>query len=255
MSNKIYNISFLMRTLFTGMRNCAVTLVLFFVLINSQNGWGQVTVTGALTGNGNYTTLRAAIVAIGTSQTGANIVISITGNTTEAAQTAAPSVQIGAGTWTSLTIQPSGGAARTISGAATAGQPLINFNGADRVTINGLNTGGNSLTITNTTVSATSGTSTIRLIADATNNVITNCSVLGSGTMTASANGGNIFINTGTTTGNDGNTISNCNIGPAGANLPTKAICGSGSTTSTAIGNSGITINNNNIFDYFEYFD
>src|SRR4029079_19329744 len=37
----------------------------------------------------------------------------------------------------------------------------------------------------------------------------------------------------------------------AGANLPSKAILGNGSTTTTAIGNSGIVINNNNIFDYF----
>ena len=54
-----------------------------------------------------------------------------------------------------------------------------------------------------------------------------------------------------TANGNDNNTISNNNIGPAGANLPTKAILGNGSTTTTAIGNSGIVINNNNIFDYF----
>jgi hypothetical protein len=41
---------------------------------------------------------------------------------------------------------PSGGT-RTISGSVAA--PLLNFNGADNVIINGLNTGGNSLTISN----------------------------------------------------------------------------------------------------------
>ena len=62
-----------------------------------------------------------------------------------------------------------------------------------------------------------------------------------------------IFFSTDAVTanGNDNNTISNNNIGPAGANLPTKAILGNGSTTTTAIGNSGIVITNNNIFDYF----
>ena len=54
-----------------------------------------------------------------------------------------------------------------------------------------------------------------------------------------------------TTNGNDNNTVSNCNIGPAGVNLPSKGIHGNGSTTTTASGNSGITINNNNIFDIF----
>ena len=67
--------------------------------------------------------------------------------------------------------------------------------------------------------------------------------------MAVGTKGGTIYIHTGTTTGNDNNTISYCNIGPAGANLPTKAICGHGSTASTAIGNSGISIDNNNIYD------
>jgi hypothetical protein len=53
--------------------------------------------------------------------------------------------------------------------------PLLNFNGADNVIINGLNTGGNSLTISNTSTSTAAGTSTIRFINDATNNIIRNC--------------------------------------------------------------------------------
>jgi hypothetical protein len=130
---------------------------------------------------------------------------------------------------------------------------LIDLNGADNVTFDGLNTGSNALVISNTTVSNTSGTSTVRFIGGATSNTITNCSILGSSTMTVGANGGNIFFSTDAVTanGNDNNTISNCNIGPAGSNLPTKGIYGNGSTSTTAIGNSGITINNNNIFDYF----
>src|SRR5439155_1072885 len=66
-------------------------------------------------------------------------------------------------------------------------------------------------------------------------------------------NGGNIwFGSAAVTTGNDNNTISNCNIGPAGANLPTKCVYFSGSSnTDPGTANSGIVINNNNIFDYF----
>jgi hypothetical protein len=217
--------------------------LLFFVMFSVFSVQGQVDVTGAVTGNGSYTTLGAAFTAIGTSQASANISISITGNTTETAIAV-----LGAGTWTSLTISPSGGA-WTISGSLAS--ELIQFNGADNVTINGLNTGGDALTISNTSTAATSGTSTIKFQADATNNTITNCSILGSGTMAVGTNGGVIYFGTATTTGNDGNTISYCNLGPAGANLPSKLVYANGSTTNSTIANSGITITNCNMYDCF----
>lgn len=228
-----------------------VLFVLGAVGAEAQN----VAVTGAdpATNAGSpFATLSAAFVSINAaSQAGNTIVITIIGNTTEPAGGAI--LNESAGAWTSLSIQPSGGLARTIAGAATAGGPLINFNGADNVTVDGLNAGGNSLTIENTTVSATSNTSTIRFIGGATNNTITRCSLKGSGTMSVATNGAVVFFSTDAVTanGNDNNTISNCDIGPSGANLPTKAILGNGSTTTTAIGNSGIIIDNNDIHDYF----
>lgn len=209
----------------------------------------QVTVTGCTgAGNGSYTTLNAAATAIVAAQPAANIVITISGNTTEGTATST----FVAGTWTTLTISPTGGS-WTISGATTAGNPMIDFSGSDNVTVDGLNSGGNALTIENTTVAATSGTSTIRFIGGATNNIITRCSLKGSGTMSVATNGAVVFFSTDAVTanGNDNNTISNCDIGPAGANLPTKAILGNGSTTTTAIGNSGIIITNNDIHDFF----
>ena len=83
--------------------------------------------------------------------------------------------------------------------------------------------------------------------------IITNCSVLGAANMSVTTNGGTIFFSTDSLTanGNDNNTISNCNLGPVGTNLPTKAIYSNGTTTTTAIGNSGNTVTNNNIFDFF----
>lgn len=223
-----------------------VTVLVTLFCFTQSNA--QVTVTGASVGDGSYTTLSAAFTAINTA-TG-SISISITGDTSEPAGGAILTNTVS----TSITISPSGGAARTISGAATAGLPLIDLSGADRVTFDGLNTGGNSLTISNTTASVTSGTSTIRFIGGATNNIITNCTVLGSFSATSiTTNGGTIFFSTdaNTTSGNDNNTISNCNIGPAGSNLPVKAIFGNGSATSTEIGNSGIIITGNNIYDFF----
>lgn len=199
-----------------------------------------------------YATLAAAFTAINTGVHTGTITIDVCGDTTETA-TATLNASGGSASYTTITMSPAGGAARTISGAVTAGNPMIDLNGADNVIVDGLNTGGNSLTISNTTVSGTSGTSTIRFQTDATNNTVTNTSVLGSATMAAGTNGGNIwFGSAAVTTGNDNNTISNCNIGPAGANLPSKGIYFSGSSnTDPGTANSGIIINNNNIFDYF----
>lgn len=215
---------------------------------------GEVTLTA--TGGsptGTFTTLKEAFDAVNAGTHTGTIAISINADTTETAPAVLNASGSGAASYTAISIQPAGGAARTISGAIAAGSPMIDFNGADNVTIDGLNTGGNTLTISNTTASATSGTSTIRFIGGATNNTITNSTILGSHAASVATNGATIFFSTdaATANGNDNNTISNNNLGPAGANLPTKAILGNGSTTTTAIGNSGIVINNNNIFDYF----
>ena len=195
-------------------------------------------------GAGSYATLKDAFDAINAGTHTGAITIDITGNTTETATAVLNASGSGAASYTSVSVSPSGGA-RSISGNLAA--PLVDLNGADNVTING---NGKQLTISNTSTSATAGTSTIRFQADATNNTVTSCIIEGSSTMSTSTNGGTIWFSTGTTTGNDNNTISSCDIAPAGANLPTKAIYFLGSTTTT-IFNSGINITGNNIFNYF----
>ncbi|MBX7055377.1 MAG: immune inhibitor A, partial [Pyrinomonadaceae bacterium] len=216
---------------------------------------GPIEVEGSILGTTPtaYPTLGAAFSAINAGAHTGAITIDVCGNTDETTVSAVLNASgSGAASYTSITMSPVGGAARTITGAPAGGTPMIDLNGADNVTINGLNTGGNSLTISNTTVSATSGTSTIRFQADATGNTITNTSILGSSTMSTTTNGGNIWFGAGAiSTGNDNNIISNNNIGPAGTNLPTKLIYGNGSTTTTAVYNSGIQITGNNLFDYF----
>ena len=111
------------------------------------------------------------------------------------------------------------------------------------MTIDGLNTGGNALTISNTSTSASA--STIQFITDATNNTVQNCKFMGSGISTTLG----VIVLTGTTTGNDTNVITGNTITSAGANLPANAIYSAG--LSTSADNSGITISNNNISDYF----
>ncbi|WP_298116417.1 hypothetical protein [Flavobacterium sp.] len=205
-----------------------------------------VIVSGALYGNGSYTTLGSAFIAInGGSQTSSDIIITVRGDTNEGNFSAT----LNQGLWNSLTIRPIGN--RIITGAITAGNPLIRFNGADNVIIDGINDSNFSLTLSNTTSSSTSGTSTVFFTADASNNTITNCTILGSMTATLSTAGGVIHFGNGITTGNDNNTISYCSIGPSGINLPSRLIYSSGSTSSSTIANSGITISNCNLYDYF----
>jgi hypothetical protein len=207
-----------------------------------------VTATNGNVGPTVYATLGAAFTAINAGTHTGTINVRITGNTTETATCTLNASGSGSASYTAISIQPAGGGARTVSGAIAAGSPLIDLNGADNVTIDGLNTGGNSLTISNSTVGSTF---TIRFIGDAIGNTITNCSVLGSSTGTATTNSGTIFFSTSTTNGNDNNTISNCNIGPVGSNLPSKAIYSNGSTTNATRANSGISITGNNIYDYY----
>lgn len=219
-----------------------VFILFCFVLMGSISMNAQVTVAGSTGANSTYTTLKAAFDAINSNanQTGNNITISITASTTESA----PAIlnQPTGGSWTSLTISPSGGA-WTISTALPV--PLIGFNGADKVTIDGLNTGINSLTISNSSTSS-ANVSTIVYYADATDNVLQNCRIEGSST---SASLATIGFSTGTTTGNDGNTITGCTITSAGTNLPFNAIGSVG--TSDLIDNSGMIITNNVIQDYY----
>ena len=246
--NKIYLSSFCKPS---GI-NMAMRLLIFVsvALSAAQMSAQNVTVNP---GAGSYPTLKDAFDAINAGTHTGAVTVSVVGNTTETVPAVLNASGAGSASYTSVTISPSGGAARTISGAIAAGSPLIDLNGADNVTINGLNTGGNSLTISNTTIGTTANSSTIRFVDGATNNTVTNATVLGSTSSSVATNSATIFFSTDAVTanGNDNNTISNCDIGPAGANLPSKAILGNGSITTNAIGNSGIVINNNNIFDFF----
>ena len=209
----------------------------------------NVTVSGSTGADGNYATLADAFRALyaNATQTGNTILVTIVGNTDEGTATAGLNNPAG-GNWNSLTIIPVG--ARTITGATIAGNPLVNLAGVSNVTIDGINNAGNSLTISNTTLSATANTSTIRLINGASNNMIERCTILGSSTSSTTTAGGNILFSTSTVAGgNSDNVVGLCNIGPAGVNLPSKCVMSLGSASPN--NNTGNVIDNNNIFDFF----
>ncbi|MFA7361959.1 MAG: hypothetical protein WC139_13080, partial [Candidatus Kapaibacterium sp.] len=215
------------------------TLLAILVLITNTSFSQNVNVNP---GGGTYATLKEAFDAINAGTHTGAITVDIVGNTTETVSAVLDSSGNGtSSSYTSITISPLGGVPRTITGAITG--HLITLNGADYVTINGLNTGGNSLTISNT---ATGTSSSIRLINDATNNTITNCTITGSGTVTGS---GVIILSTGYVSGNNKNTFNSNDISAAGSNLPITGIYSLG--TSAAVDNDSNTVTGNNIYDYF----
>lgn len=211
---------------------------------------GPVTVkaTAGVVGPTDYPTLKAAFDAINAGVHQSLITIWILGDTVETASAVLNSSGTGSALYTSILVLPSG--ARTISGTLAA--PLIDLNGADCVTIDGLRTGGNSLTISNASTSNTAGTSTIRFINGAQNDTVTNCILRGSALNTVAFPCGTVFFSTTTSgLGNSFNTISHNDIGPAGSNLPVKAIEAIGTTTNANTINQANVIDSNNIFDFF----
>jgi hypothetical protein len=198
--------------------------------------------TGGAIGPTGYATLGAALADVNNGSYTGTITIDVCGDTTEGASAVLNASGTGGASYTGVTISPAGGAARTISGGIAG--VLLDLNGAGNVVIDGLNSGGNALTIDNTSTGATAAT--IRFIADTSGDTVRNCTIKGSGTGAAS---GTIVFGTGTTTGNQNDTITANTITSSGANLPTNAIYSAG--TSTTVANTGIAITNNNIQDYF----
>lgn len=214
---------------------CCLLFVFYSLKLNAQ-----ISVSGGTGLNPAYTSFTKAnglFAALNASaQTGNNIVVSITGDVL----TEDGTNSLNGNSWSSIHITPSGN--RTLTGNVS-GSYMIKLNGADSVTVDGLNNGSNSLVISNT---ATGPSGTILFIADASKNIFKNCSLLGS---TSSQLNGVIYFSTGTTTGNDDNTISNCIISAAGTNLPIFCIYSEG--TSSTVANSGTIINDNDISNYF----
>lgn len=187
-------------------------------------------------GASSYTTLKAAFDDINAGVHTGAISITISGGTTETTSCVLNESGNGAASYSSIAISVSGGP-YTITGALTSAH-LIDFNGADNVTLDG----SNNLTISNT---GTGTSSVLRLRADATSNMIKNTTLLGA----TSGSFGVIYFGDGVATGNDNNMIQNCNISAAGTNLPINGIYSASFTVS--IDNSNNTVTGCNIYDFF----
>lgn len=193
----------------------------------------------------SYNTLKEAIDAINAGSFSGAITVTVNSDTNETAMSDLTYSGNGSANYTSILITPAPGGARVISGPMPDGDALFDFNGADNVTIDGLNSGGTTLTLANTNSTLAGVASTIRFENGATANTIRNTNVLGSNISVIF-----FYQDVVSGNGNDNNTIEACNIGPWGGGTPARGIYGTGQSSDANIGNSGNIINNNNIYDF-----
>ncbi len=190
----------------------------FFLGLNAQT---SRTVGGS--GGADYSTLKAAFDDINAGALTGDIELNIISNTSETLTATLNADGNGSTSYTSVLIKPSGGEKRIISGSIAAG--LISLNGASNVTIDGLNSGGDSLLFENTNTAGF----TFHFVNSANNNLLDNLYVLGASTSTTS---GVIRFTTASAVlafGNINNTISDCFIaGDRNGNKPLNAIYSNG---------------------------
>jgi len=145
-----------------------------------------------------YPTLGAAFAAINGGLHGNGAInVSIKLNTTELA-----TANLNGGVFTSCLITPVGPI--TVTGNLTGA--LVDLSGADNVTIDGLNSGGNSLTFSNT-MAAVNTTRTLMISNGGNFNTLRNLTSIGVGSGAVGTR--NIHVAQGTAANND-NTIENC---------------------------------------------
>lgn len=196
-----------------------------------------------------YSTLKDAFDKINDGTHQGDITIKVHESTTETVLASLYASGAGSANYSSVLIYP------TVSGLSVSGtlnSALIDFNGADNVTIDGrINGIGDSRSLSINNLSTGTSVSTILFRNAAENNIIRDCVV--SSSSRATTQGGTVFFSTATTgNGNSFNTIMNCdittsdNVNPA--NRPMNSLYSSGSS---GFENKNNTISNNNFYNFF----
>ena len=219
--------------------------------------WAQidVTATAGTPGPTTYSNLRLAFAAVNDGTHQGAITIDITSNPSADNNTAVLNASgSGAAEYTTVLVRPAGTpGTRTISGTINAG-PLVDLNGADNVTFDGRNADGYGLTLTNQSAASTAGTSTVRFVGDATGNTLVELILLGRSTGAVGTLCGTVLFGSGSSTGNDGNTISHCtlaNDGTTTTDLVAQALVSIGGTANLDLHNSGNVVEHCLIHDFF----
>jgi hypothetical protein len=225
------------------MKKISFFYLFFITLISFQVNSQNVTVNP---GSGSYSDLKSAFDAINNGTHTGNIIVTISGSTSETASAVLNESGSGSANYTSVNIYP------TVSGLSISGNlasPLIDLNGADNVIIDGrLNATGSTLDLSIINYSTSNVASTIRFINDATSNTVKYSTIKGAAIQPSSIlpiSGIINFSTAGNGNGNDNNIISNNNFTNAGSRLQ-SAIFASGTSGKD---NSGVIIRDNNIFD------
>ncbi|MBK8700102.1 MAG: hypothetical protein IPN29_11460 [Saprospiraceae bacterium] len=217
-----------------------IVLISFWALETSS----QIEVVSAgTTHTGTYASLAEAFEAINLGIHTDSVIIQVTSNVNETDTARLDASGTGSTSYQYISIEPVAGS-WTVS--ANIDGPLVELNGADHVNINGTISTGIGLSFINNNTGPNS--CTIKLHHDATNNLIQNCTIHGA-SVNAAEGSGVIYFGEGQITGNDHNTIDNCQISSDGVNMPLNAIYSKGS--SFLIDNSEITISNNLISNFF----
>lgn len=203
----------------------------------------QVVVTAtAGTPVGAYTTLKQGFDAINDGTHQGNVAIAITGNTIETAPAVLNASGSGAANYLLVQVTPTGGGTRVISG--TVPGALVDLAGADNVTFDGLNSGGNRLTLSNSDPGASA---TLLLRDDASNNQFRRITLLGAG---SGGDVGVVTLRAGVATGNDNNLWTACSIGAAAGGTPRNGFYASGAASPAD--HSGNTLTNCDVSDFFD---
>ncbi len=217
--------------------------------VSSVLSGSQATTTGTVVGTrsvgptGTYLSLTAAAADINTNGLAGNVLLELQAAYVSAVETF-PLVFSAKGSPTNtLTIRPETGAvALSITSAdATA---TLDMNTTTNVTIDGRagGAGPSQLTIANTSLTGAA----VRLINGASRNTVRFATITG---VNNTSTGGVVLFSTSTAgTGNNNNTIDNCNV-QDGATTPVNGILSLG-TSSTALINTRNTISNNNISNF-----
>jgi trimeric autotransporter adhesin len=205
------------------------------------------TITSLTNAGGLFALMNAGVLS-------GNVTANITGDLTAETGTNALNqwAEEGIGNYT-LTIRPSAGVTRLISGS-NASKSLIQLDGADRVTIDGRFAGsGSFLTFRNTSAAPTIG-----FINDAQNNTLRNSIIESGNSISSGQLGGAILIgdtNIVNGNGNDNNTITNCEIRDRSDAVGTPAVgincAGVAASATLTQYNNNVTISNNTIHDWF----
>lgn len=227
----------------------AAALFLLLSLTGVVNGQTVITVGAS---GANYTTIETAYgTGIPATITGAYIIeLQSDYNPSDESFPITLAAKTGASASNTITIRPAAGVSSAFNITANVTTQTFTLSGADFVIIDGRpgGTGSNKyITIENSSTNNSASTNTVQFINDACNNVIRYCTVKGSVTNGAAGSGA-ISFSTGTTTGNDDNTIQYCDLTAGGGGRPYAMI---GANGTSAKENSGNIIEYNNFYDHF----